>query len=54
MNCQKQMYESPLMKRSFVELEDVFCVASKPAVISKDSQIVVEDYETIDNQITFD
>lgn len=54
MNCFKKTYESPLMKRSFVELEDVFCVASKPADISKESQIVVEDYETIDNQITFD
>lgn len=55
MKEQKEKYESPFMERTFVELESGFCAASaQPATISSKSTIKVEEYETIDNKITFD
>ncbi len=54
MKEQKEKYESPFMERTFVELESGFCAASaQPATISKESTIKVDDYATIENDISF-
>lgn len=48
-------YEALAMEEIVVEMEEGFLASSgKPATISEESTITVEEYETIDNKITFD
>ena len=47
-------YETLAMEEIIVEMENGFLEASKPAKISQDSEIVVEEFKEIDNTVTFD
>ena len=48
-------YETLSMEEIVVEMEDGFLEASaQPAKISKDSKIEVEEYVTIENDISFE
>lgn len=48
-------YEALAMEEIVVEMENGFLAASaQRATISEESTITVEEYETIDNKITFD
>ena len=48
-------YEAPTMEEIVVEMEDGFLTSSgQKAKIKKGSEITVEEYQEINNEITFD
>lgn len=50
-------YESPFTKEIQVELEDCVCATASgvlPAEIKKETEIEVEEYKEISNEISFD
>ena len=50
----KMDYETLAMEEIVVEMEDGFLQASKPAKITKESEIIVEEYQEINNTVSFD
>lgn len=57
MNCFKKTYESPLMERTLVELEDGFCAGSATIKNSEnasiDNQIINNDFNLDSNNDNF-
>lgn len=51
----RTVYEAPLTELFQIELEGGFMQSSQlPASISEDTEIVVEEYDRFDNEITFE
>lgn len=47
-------YEALAMEEIVVEMENGFLAASQTARIKKETEITIEEYQEIDNEITFD
>ena len=47
-------YETPYTRRSQVELEDCICVGSQVEIKKTEGNVEVDDYATIENDVTFE
>ena len=48
-----EMYEAPFTKRTHVEMEAGICAGSKVEIKQSDGNVEVDDYASIDNDVTF-
>lgn len=49
----REMYEAPFTERTSVEVEAGICAGSNVEIQQKDGNVEVDDYASIDNDVTF-
>ena len=50
----KKNYETPFVKRTQVETESGFCAGSQVSIEKKEGNVEVDEYNSIENEVTFD
>ena len=50
----KKAYESPLIYRTQIQMEDSFCAGSEVSITNEKANIEVDDYASIENDVVFE
>lgn len=50
----KKNYETPFIKSTQIEMEDSFCAGSEISIDPKKPNLEVDEYNSIENEVTFE